>query len=186
MKIELPQWRYTPRQLRTARRKYALARAVFFDKAGTSSERVESDLTTADYAALVARWIDRALADRARLRRVDSQTDGEIVGRNNGNYAGILIPYFHPGSDHVREYWLRRDQPDFEFDSTENLKPRQKYLSPPGRSNVIIECEFKTLALWRLANYGSPNRPRFLPLGQRRLQLARNHRQNSRARRSPP
>ena len=138
---------------------------VFFDKAGTSSERVESDLITADYAALVARWIDRALADRARLRRVDYQTDGEIVGRKNGNYAGILIPYFHPGSDHVREYWSRRDQPDFEFDSTENLKPRQKYLSPPGRSNVIIECEFKTLALWRLANYGSPNRPRFLPLG---------------------
>jgi hypothetical protein len=109
-------------------------RRCFFDKAGTSSERVESDLTTADYAALVARWIDRALADRARLRRVDSQTGGEIVGRKNGNYAGILIPYFHPGSDHVREYRLRRDQPDFEFDSTGNLKPRQESARQAGRT----------------------------------------------------
>ncbi len=62
---------------------------------------------------------------------------------------------------------------------------RQKYLSPPGRSNMlylapgvsqlllrdeslpnmITEGEFKTLALWRLAIHGSPSRPRFLPLG---------------------
>src|ERR1051325_10763412 len=69
--------------------------------------------------------------------------------------------------------------------SVGNLKPRQKYLSPPGRSNmlyvvpgiapgilrdvsipvVVTEGEFKTLALWRLANHGSPASPRFLPLG---------------------
>jgi len=80
---------------------------------------------------------------------------------------------------------LRRDQPDLEYDSASNLKPRQKYLSPPGRSNmlyfvpgvdpaflrdtslplVITEGEFKTLALWRLSHHRSPNRPRFLPLG---------------------
>ena len=30
---------------------------------------------------------------------------------------------------------------------------------------MITEGEFKTLALWRLANHGSPARPRFLPLG---------------------
>jgi hypothetical protein len=30
---------------------------------------------------------------------------------------------------------------------------------------VVTEGEFKTLALWRLANHGSPGRPRFLPLG---------------------
>ena len=74
---------------------------------------------------------------RARLRRVDSLTGGEIVGRKSGNYAGILIPYFHPGSDRVREYRLRRDQPDLEYDSAGNLKTRQKYLSPPGRSNML-------------------------------------------------
>jgi hypothetical protein len=146
---------------------------------------IGADLTHPDYAALEARWIDRGLADGAGLRRVDSMTGGDVVGRKNGNYAGIVIPYFHPGSSRVREYRLRRDQPDLEYDSSGNLKPRQKYLSPPGRSNllyvvpgiarsllhdpevpiVMTEGEFKILALWRLANYGSPNRRRFLPLG---------------------
>jgi hypothetical protein len=84
---------------------------------------------------LEARWIDRGLALQAGLRRVDSLTGGEIVGRRSGNHSGIVIPYFHPGSDQVREYRLRRDHPDLEYDSTGNLKPCQKYLSPPGRSN---------------------------------------------------
>ena len=146
---------------------------------------IGSDLTSADYAALEARWIDRELADSSGLRRVDSLTGGDVVGRKNGNYAGIVIPYFYPGSNQVREYRLRRDQPDFEYDSKGNLKPRQKYLSAPGRANmlylvpdverslltdpeltiVVTEGEFKTLALWRLANFGSPSRPRYLPLG---------------------
>jgi predicted P-loop ATPase len=149
------------------------------------STPVGSDLTEADFAALEARWIDRALADHARLRRVDSLTGAQVVGRRAGNYAGILIPYFHPESDHVREYRLRRDQPDYEYDSAGNLKPKQKYLSPPGRSNmlylvpgvdrslladpelpiVITEGEFKTLALWRAAQHGTPGRRRFLPVG---------------------
>jgi predicted P-loop ATPase len=30
---------------------------------------------------------------------------------------------------------------------------------------IVTEGEFKTLALWRLANYGSVSRPRFLPVG---------------------
>ena len=100
---------------------------------------------------------------------MDSLTGCEIVGRRGGNYAGILIPYCLPGSDRVREYWLRRDQPDLEYDAAGNLKPRQEYLSPPGRSNmlyvvpgigpsllkdpalpvIVTEGEFKALALWR-------------------------------------
>jgi hypothetical protein len=84
-----------------------------------------SGLTENDYSALQSRWIDRTLADRALLRRVDSLTGAQIVGRRAGDYAGILIPYFHPGSDRVREYRLRRDQPDYEYDSTGNLRERQ-------------------------------------------------------------
>jgi hypothetical protein len=151
----------------------------------SASSLLGSDLTDSDYAELESRWIDRTLAVRAGLRRVDSLTGAEIIGRKAGNYAGIVIPYFHPGLDRVREYRLRRDQPDLEYDSAGNLKPRQKYLSPPGRSNMlyvvpgvgqeplrdaalpilITEGEFKTLALWRLAHHGSPKQPRFLPLG---------------------
>jgi hypothetical protein len=171
----------------------ALDSTRFVDSAGDAqsvqsseaSKPIGSELTLADYAALEARWIDRTLADCAGLRHVDSMTGGDVVGRKNGNYAGIVIPYFRPGSSYVREYRLRRDQPDLEYDSAGNLKPRQKYLSPPGRSNllyvvpgippcllrdpevpiVVTEGEFKTLALWRLANYGTPSLPRFLPLG---------------------
>ena len=91
---------------------------------------IGSDLTSADYAALEARWIDRELADSSGLRRVDSLTGGDVVGRKNGNYAGIVIPYFYPGSNQVREYRLRRDQPDFEYDSNGNLK-RGRITSAP-------------------------------------------------------
>jgi predicted P-loop ATPase len=151
----------------------------------TASNLIGVSLTPADYAALEGRWIDRALADQAGLKRADSLTGGEVVGRKSGNYAGILIPYFRPGSNQVRDYRLRRDQPDLEYDSEGNLKPCHKYLSPPGRSNmlyvppgaiqpllrdpalpiVITEGEFKTLALWRLANYRGGTSPRFLPVG---------------------
>jgi len=142
-------------------------------------------LAAADYAGLEARWIDRTLADRAHLRRADSLTGCEIVGRRNGNCSGIIIPFFLPGSDQVRECRLRLDQPDLKYDSAGTLLVRQKYLSPPGRSNmlyfapgtgpallkdvelpiIIADGEFKTLALWRLAHYGSSQEPRFLPLG---------------------
>jgi hypothetical protein len=37
-----------------------------------------------------------------------------VGSRKGGDYAGIAIPYFAPGSHHVREYRLRRDHPDFE------------------------------------------------------------------------
>ena len=132
-----------------------------------------------------SRWIDRGLAARAQLRRVDSLTGAEVIGRKSGDYAGLLIPYFHPESNQVREYRLRRDHPDLEYDFAGNLKVRQKYLSAPGRSNmlylppgvshsllrepalpiVLTEGEFKTLALWRAANHGTPSCPRFLPVG---------------------
>jgi hypothetical protein len=50
-------------------------------------------------------------------------TGGEVIGRKSGNYAGIVIPYFRPGELNVREYRLRRDQPDIEYDpgATSNL-----------------------------------------------------------------
>jgi hypothetical protein len=149
------------------------------------ADLIGSSLTDADYAALERRWIDRGLAARAQLRRVNSLTGAEVIGRKSGDYAGLVIPYFHPESNRVRDYRLRRDHPDLEYDFAGNLKVRQKYLSAPGRSNmlylppgvsqsllrepalpiVLTEGEFKTLALWRAANHGTPTCPRFLPVG---------------------
>lgn len=109
-----------------------------------------------------------------------------MIGRRSngsGSFAGMAIPYTLPGDAHVRSYRLRRDHPDIEYKNG-TPKERGKYLSAPGRSNlayfapsmpadllqatdvpvIITEGEFKTLALWRLANYDSP-KPRFVPLG---------------------
>jgi hypothetical protein len=158
-----------------------VAPSDFQEYCGASS--VGCDLTPADLGSLERRWIDPDLARRAGLRRVDSLTGAEIVGRKGGDYSGIAIPYFQPGSERVRDYWLRRDHPDMEYDGGGSLKAKQKYLSPPGRSNMlylppgvpqsllrdpellvlITEGEFKTLALWRAANHGAASQPRFLP-----------------------
>jgi P4 family phage/plasmid primase-like protien len=141
-------------------------------------------LSDADYANLVRRWIDKDLANAARIRRVDSDTGRLLVGRHDyASYEGLAIPYFFPGESRVREWRLRRDHPDIEY---KDNRPRErgKYLSPPGRGNmiyfvpglasellnavttpvIVTEGEFKTLALWRLANYESSSQ-RFLPLG---------------------
>lgn len=141
-------------------------------------------LTEADYQQLEARWLTRELADEARIRRVDSATGLQLMGKKKGDFSGLLIPYLHVGTNNVREYRLRRDNPEYEYNSAGKLKPVAKYVSPPGRGNmvylppgatradlanenlpvVITEGEFKTLALHRLAFHESDDR-RFLPVG---------------------
>src|SRR5438045_1517999 len=70
--------------------------------------------------------------------RVDSLTGGEMVGRKGGDYSGIAIPYFHPGAERVRDYRLRRDHPDMEYDGGGSFKVKQKYLSPPDRKSTRL------------------------------------------------
>ena len=83
--------------------------------------------------------MNRELAEAALLRRVDSFTAAQLVGRRGGDYSGIAIPYFSPGSPYVREYRLRRDHPDFEAGANggasqaeilEPAKPREYVVSP--------------------------------------------------------
>ncbi len=147
-------------------------------------EETGNALSDADYANLARRRIDRQLAEVARIRRVDSDTGRLLVGRrDHGSYEGLAIPYFLPGESRVREWRLRRDHPDMEYKDG-NPRERGKYLSPPGRRNmiyfvpgvaqelvktvatpvIVTEGEFKALALWRLANH-DVTAPRFLPLG---------------------
>ena len=148
------------------------------------NEQTGTVLTDADYASLARRWIDKQLADDAGIRRVDSSTGRQLMARRDyGSYEGLAIPYYLFGQSYVREWRLRRDQPDIEYKAG---KPRErgKYMSPPGRRNmiyfvpgtspelvkavatpvIVTEGEFKTLALWRLAHHQSDT-PRFLPLG---------------------
>lgn len=148
------------------------------------NEETGKALTDTDYANLARRWIDRQLADAAGIRRVDSDTGRLLMGRrDHASYEGLAIPYFFPGESRIREWRLRRDHPDLEYKDGKP-KERGKYMTPPGRRNmiyfvpgsslelvkavdtpvIVTEGEFKTLALWRLAHHES-TAPRFLPLG---------------------
>src|ERR1017187_8433344 len=102
------------------------------------NEEVGGGLTDSDYASLQRRWIDRQLADIAEIRRVDSDTGRLLVGRRDhlGSYEGLAIPCFLPGESRLREWRLRRDHPDIEYKDGKS-KERGKYLSPPGRKNMI-------------------------------------------------
>jgi putative DNA primase/helicase len=146
-----------------------------------------SALRASDLEQLARSGIDGALAKRALLRRVDSATGAQLICRNgSGDYAGIVFPYFRPGSDSVRDSRLRRDNPELEYRHGE-LKPRGKYLSPPDRPPmlyfvpgtplerfhdttlpiIITEGEKKSLALEALAWHGlgdAADRPRWIPI----------------------
>ncbi|MBZ5577382.1 MAG: DUF3854 domain-containing protein [Acidobacteriia bacterium] len=138
-----------------------------------------------DYRNLEARWITRELANQALLRRVSSEEGAAVVGHRGGrDCAGILIPYYLPGSPDVINYRLRRDAPELRFNEMGEAKPEGKYLGPPNGGNrlyvvpgtpveyltdlslpvVLTEGEFKTMALFRLASYNSTSF-RFLPIG---------------------
>src|SRR5262249_31791814 len=143
-------------------------------------------LSPADLQNLTSSYITPELAEQALLRRVDSAEGARVVGRKDklSNYAGVLFPYVWPGERVPREYRLRRDQPDLEYSADGSTKQRHKYVSPPGRGNLlyftpgtdpalladtsvpiaITEGEKKTLALHRLSFDGT-DKPRFLPVG---------------------
>jgi len=96
------------------------------------------ELLPADLAKLQKSGITPALAARALLRRVDSVTGGNLVGRNgSGDYSGIIFPYAWPGEDRIRDCRLRRDKPDLEQKEDGTFREKAKYLSPPGRANML-------------------------------------------------
>lgn len=64
--------------------------------AATGMDCIGVDPTAKDLAALNARWITPELAKSATIRRVDSVTGREMVGRKSGNLAGLLIPFVYP------------------------------------------------------------------------------------------
>lgn len=131
------------------------------------------DLNTLEHDS----WIDQATAERFGLRRVNSIEGADLVGRTaREDYAGIVFPIYWPGDSKPREHHLRRDHPPME-----NGKPKQKYLAPPGRPNmllfgpdesaealndttvpiVLVEGLKKLVASYRLVRHDSAQ-PRFL------------------------
>jgi hypothetical protein len=145
----------------------------------------ESGLTEQDFRMFERSWISPGLADAAGIRRVTSFEGAQMVGRNgSSDYAGLIFPYIWPGETTARDYRLRRDHPELEYKADGTTKEKQKYLSPPGRSNliyfpcgidpavlnesripvIIVEGEKKALALRKLADWNA-SELRFLPVG---------------------
>jgi predicted P-loop ATPase len=140
-------------------------------------------LTESDYQSLAGRWITRELAHQCGIRRVDSITGRAMFGRKHGNLAGLIIPNVAPWDSHSRNYRLRLDEPDLQYQSDGTIREANKYLQAPEARNtlyfpagvteaaltdttlpiIIVEGEFKSIALWRLATHQTDS-PRFLPI----------------------
>jgi putative DNA primase/helicase len=147
-----------------------------------------SALEPEDYAALERSWISPAIADSARVRRVTSDEGKELVGRRDfEDYAGLVFPYFWPGSPVVLAHRIRRDHPPFEIHEGKR-RERDKYMSAPGYGNgiyfhpltpaavltdvtmplIFTEGQKKCLALFRLAHEGlaeTQENALFIPAG---------------------
>ncbi len=142
-------------------------------------------LSTTDFAALERdSWIDPATAKAFGLYRVSGTEGAKLVGRTDrDDYSGMVFPIYGPGDAQPKEYVLRRDHPPMEQHNGK-LKPKGKYLVPPGRGNrllfgpgesmdaltdtalsiVLVEGVKKTLAAWRLSRQ-EDDTPQFLACG---------------------
>lgn len=136
-------------------------------------------MTPQDFDNLRSRWITPELAKAAGLKRIQDHEGRQLTGNNRINCAGLLIPYRWPGENHTIAHRIRRDHPE-----VEGGKVKAKYMGEYGARNrlyipvgvtlemlgdisipvVVVEGEFKALALWRLA---SEDRllPLFVPIG---------------------
>lgn len=142
-----------------------------------------NNFTQRDVEIFSTSFIPIELAKLAGLRRVDSLTGANLLGRKptaREDLGGILFIYRYPEDQSPRQYRIRLDNP-----SLENGKVKNKYLAsvganpkiyfPPGVTLemladvnlpiVICEGEKKCLALWRAATNDLTESPRFLPLG---------------------
>ena len=146
---------------------------------------ITNSLSAADCESLERdSWIDPATANAFGLYRVTGTEGAELVGRTDReDYAGLIFPVYWPGDTQPKEYFLRRDHPPLEMHNGK-LKPKQKYLAPPGRGNrllfgpgepaealtdvsvpiLLVEGLKKLTGAWRFARYADGS-PKFLVCG---------------------
>ena len=142
---------------------------------------VGQDLGESEYADLATRAINKTWAQAAGLRKVGHFDGKDLVGGKRGDYAGIAIPYYMPGQLHEITWRLRRENPEIDIRTG---KPKNKYVAAEQDRNhiyfpplispddlrdptipiIIVEGEFKALALRQLASEGNPPKLRFIPI----------------------
>jgi predicted P-loop ATPase len=150
------------------------------------AELVEKPLTAEDYRNLAARWLRPEDAAAAGLYRVDGPSGAYLMGSPRKSFPGVCIPYLDPVTGDVVLHRIRVDDAarPAQIGMDGKMKTAPKYQGARESRNhgyfprgvtaehlaavelpiVIAEGEFKTLALWRLANHESAA-ARFLPVG---------------------
>ena len=157
---------------------------LLFPASGPLAGKFE-ELTPQDRQAICQEhWLTNAIIDAAGLKRIPDFEGRRITGWARRNCAGILIPFPTLDGSISCAFRIRRDVPDKRVDLKGETKIERKYASPYGQRNhiywapgttaediqnpalpiIITEGEYKTLALWRLANHET-TQPRFLPMG---------------------
>jgi len=148
-------------------------------------------LTPDDYGNLAKRWLRVEDAAAAGLYRVDGPSGAALLNPNmgdRGNVPGIVIPYYDPATGANVHNRIRVDDAVREEKATVTIKgerePGPKYMGGAGERNhayflrgtteqdmantelpiIVVEGEFKTLALARLARHETPT-GRFLAVG---------------------
>jgi len=72
------------------------------------------------------------------LRRVDEYEGREVVGqKGNRDCSGILFPYYWPDEPGPHTHRVRRDNPDWKYNTEGKAKPDKKYLGAPGSANRL-------------------------------------------------
>jgi predicted P-loop ATPase len=143
------------------------------------------ELTPHDREAICQEhWLTNEICDAAGLKRIPDFEGRRITGWSKRNCAGILIPFPTLDGSISSAFRIRRDNPDKRVNLKGETVIERKYAQPYGQRNhiywapgttvediqnpalpiIITEGEYKTLALWRLANHDT-SIPRFLPIG---------------------
>ncbi len=151
------------------------------------------NLSDADLKKRGSSFLSEQALRLAGVRRVNDDVGHQILGKEarfkDVEYAGLAIPYFHyfdDGKQHLSEWTIRRDVPDYEKNGTGKVKEKRKYIKPFSGKNqlyippmmppellrtadlpiVFCEGELKAAALARVAtNDFASEKWSFLPLG---------------------
>ena len=129
-------------------------------------------------------WLTNKILDAAGVRRVPDDIGRMLTGWARRDCSGIILPYPMLDGSYSVFFRIRRDKPDVRLDLRGGEKIERKYAAAYGSRNycywspgttqaqlddaalpiIITEGEYKTLALYRLANY-EVSKSRFLAVG---------------------
>ena len=95
-------------------------------------------LTASDLAMFAVLGVPEHVVRDAGIRRVTHAEAREVCGitLKSEHLEGIAFPFLDPEDDAIRDWTVRRDNPEQEADG----RPIAKYVNPPGRRHLYFRC----------------------------------------------